>query len=129
MKEIIKDIHNEVIKQLAGYTGYKPLIDGETIVIDTMGKVGRNGEVMYPQRIRSGVNLWGDTQYRPQITPSRFTKIIKEAVKIVEAELAIKIKTQIVKEEFKMGSRPCLNCIAKFELSTYIKRLKEAKNG
>lgn len=118
MKEIIKDIHNEVIKQLAGYTGYKPLIDGETIVIDSMGKVGKNGKVTYPQRIRSGVNVWGDTQYRPQITPSKFATIIKEAVKIVEAELAIKIKTQIVKEEFQLGNRPCINCIAKFELNT-----------
>lgn len=58
MKEIIKSIHNEVIKQLDGYTGYKPIVDGETIVIDAMGKVGRNGKVIYPQKIRSGVNLW-----------------------------------------------------------------------
>lgn len=122
MKEIVKDIHNEVIKQLGDFGGYKPLMDGETIVIDALGKVGRSGKVTYPAKIRSGVNVWGDTQYRPQLTPNKFFALVKEAVKIVEAELAIKIKVIPVKEEFKQGSRHCINCVAKFELNTKVLR-------
>lgn len=122
MKEIVNDIHSELIKQLGNFGGYKPIIHGETIVITAHGEVGRSGKITYPAKIRSGVNVWGDTQYRPQLTPNKFFALVKEAVKIVEAELAIKIKVIPVKEVFKQGNRHCINCVAKFELNTKVLR-------